>query len=1105
MIFDLHPEEAVNDLNKYTLSDQPPPPGMFKNFIPGAAEYTVQGVAQGLKSLAVIGAGTLSSPLGPIGAISESSRKLGEVSLSDRWFKGVDEAFQPAIDKYTPKPDEVGAAGQIVGQLASTLLEASVSPAVAVAAAQAKVSTDAIEKGASVPQAVGLGGVEGAATALGLWMPILGKTYAQRVLVGGVASNVVNQAATQGYEQAILANRPDLAKEYELSLGSLGISALMGAAFGHLPYLPGMKESREHGAQVWDQIMAHTKDLSPTEIAAMAVLREAQHKNMDSMSGRPATAADVGLHVEAFNKVFEDLANDKTPSVDGMKMPDMDQTKSAQAPDGQLVTGDLASHPAEDQMPTRQQQDAQVVQTMQEVAPHVAEAEGMEPPYSIAKAAEQQMLAAGRPPEEATALGQLHEALFNRIGQETGVGAEVAHRKYMNEITNRQAGAGALEQPAYHGSPHDFEQFSMDKIGTGEGAQAYGHGLYFAENPGIAKGYSERLSGFNLVDKNGNVIYSQEKMGYGQRMTPESLAATVLRESSKQTLYSPYAFAENKLRDSRGEVAPEALKVLAKWKEQGVKAEAAGKMYQVEIPDEHVAKMLDWDKPLGEQSSEVQKAFIKLMGGDNKNVGALKNKSLLASTGKDAYQDLGVYIAHQNGERIENSKEASAALEKEGITGIKYLDAGSRSKGEGSRNLVVFNDKHVEITHKNGEALTPAEKKELLQGGKENPRGYLSIDEAGKMTMGLLGEANASTALHETGHIALELISDLAAGEGPGAAWAQQHLKSFLEWAGGVKDIVTWRDMNLEDKRPYHEQFARGFEQYLREGNAPTKGLKALFQQFRDWLIQIYQKATDLNVKISDEMRALYGDLLTSKEQDPTGVNRVEGQAAESGAVPPPPAVSGELPGPSAPVTFKTSKGSTYEVQADGTTIRNKAARPEHPGEEGIQSQSKSTFYVSGEDSVHLSEVQAKGGAGAKTIEILPDGRRAGVKYLDGPSKGQFEGRTVVPIQREPALGLTPVETFGADKTVHFGNEITEVNQPNKLEGKEGEKVDPMAAEADLAAQKLPRIGTGKDAAGDATYQSAEEYLQAARDEAAAMRKKAQLFEVVANCQAGRE
>src|SRR3990167_3149930 len=41
----------------------------------------------------------------------------------------------------------------------------------------------------------------------------------------------------------------------------------------------------------------------------------------------------------------------------------------------------------------------------------------------------------------------------------------------------------------FHGSPHEFTQFDASKIGTGEGAQAYGHGLYFAENPKVAGNY----------------------------------------------------------------------------------------------------------------------------------------------------------------------------------------------------------------------------------------------------------------------------------------------------------------------------------------------------------------------------------------------------------------------------------------------------------------------------------------------------------------------------------------------------------------------------------------------------------------------------------------
>src|SRR3990167_2027108 len=50
-------------------------------------------------------------------------------------------------------------------------------------------------------------------------------------------------------------------------------------------------------------------------------------------------------------------------------------------------------------------------------------------------------------------------------------------------------GLGGLT--AFHGSPHKFDKFDMSKVGAGEGAQAYGHGLYFAENPEVAKSYTK--------------------------------------------------------------------------------------------------------------------------------------------------------------------------------------------------------------------------------------------------------------------------------------------------------------------------------------------------------------------------------------------------------------------------------------------------------------------------------------------------------------------------------------------------------------------------------------------------------------------------------------
>ena len=72
-------------------------------------------------------------------------------------------------------------------------------------------------------------------------------------------------------------------------------------------------------------------------------------------------------------------------------------------------------------------------------------------------------------------------------------------------ITDEMANAVMGGMTAWHGSPHTFNKFDMSKIGTGEGAQAYGHGLYLAENPEVAKSYQHKLTvGENYV--NGKVL-----------------------------------------------------------------------------------------------------------------------------------------------------------------------------------------------------------------------------------------------------------------------------------------------------------------------------------------------------------------------------------------------------------------------------------------------------------------------------------------------------------------------------------------------------------------------------------------------------------------------
>ncbi len=104
-------------------------------------------------------------------------------------------------------------------------------------------------------------------------------------------------------------------------------------------------------------------------------------------------------------------------------------------------------------------------------------------------------------PQAARATSDLSKALMPGIGDVVGPVQDA--QMFLTDPESRTplnyglASLGALPFlpslaapiKAFHGSPHKFDRFDMSKIGTGEGAQVYGHGLYFAESPDVARSY----------------------------------------------------------------------------------------------------------------------------------------------------------------------------------------------------------------------------------------------------------------------------------------------------------------------------------------------------------------------------------------------------------------------------------------------------------------------------------------------------------------------------------------------------------------------------------------------------------------------------------------
>lgn len=132
-------------------------------------------------------------------------------------------------------------------------------------------------------------------------------------------------------------------------------------------------------------------------------------------------------------------------------------------------------------------------------------------------------------------------------------------------------------------------------------------------------------------------------------------------------------------------------------------------------------------------------------------------------------------------------------------------------------------------------------------------------------TITLFGTADESTFIHESGHYFLDIMTDVA-GRSDAPEQVRADIQTLMDWFG-VKDLDEWNSLSLDEKRQFHEQFARGFEQYLRDGEAPSSKLAEIFKQFKDWLISIYKSSKELDVELTDEVRGVYDRMLATDRE----------------------------------------------------------------------------------------------------------------------------------------------------------------------------------------------------------------------------------------------
>jgi len=306
----------------------------------------------------------------------------------------------------------------------------------------------------------------------------------------------------------------------------------------------------------------------------------------------------------------------------------------------------------------------------------------------------------------------------------------------------------------YHGTPHTFQptprnplgEFDASKIGTGEGNQAYGIGTYVAEAPVVAKEYRRKLGGVDV--KLGNTSLDEiiakggEDAQAAQRLKRDFTNPSIAQnpddvsnpsfwketENFYQTIDSPENSGVKKLLDKFGSIS----------------ADTKGSLYKVDLPDEKIATMLDWDKPMTEQEMislydrMQQSPLASFAKPFQDNFYARMNAGRPTTDGQDLFIELTKELGGQ--------KQVSDYLRSIGVSGIKYLDEVSRgatgagkwklkfANGEekiynfkpeddvlksigataepiGTRNFVVFpnEEKSMTILERNGMLATPIE------------------------------------------------------------------------------------------------------------------------------------------------------------------------------------------------------------------------------------------------------------------------------------------------------------------------------------------------------------------------------------------------------------
>lgn len=439
-------------------------------------------------------------------------------------------------------------------------------------------------------------------------------------------------------------------------------------------------------------------------------------------------------------------------------------------------------------------------------------------------------------------------------------------------------------QSAYHGTGARFDRFDTGHIGEGEGAQAHGWGFYFAVDKQVAEHYRKMLAPA-LPDATEVMVNKKQSLQEVYEKILEDIdymRGDIDENSEKQAMLENYMASGYQVQDAIRPAKEMGYSTKTiRWFERLVKNVniERGTTFEADIPENDV--LLDEQKSFKEQPKKVQQAIKKLLqdmtdeqledtGQDVHRIGRTKAVANILEQFADGD---GAQLYGTLTDTFGSQRDASLKLNEYGVKGITY------EGGTDGRCFVVFDDNAISILNKFYQQ----------QGGV---KGSTSFSESSPLkVISLFKNADRSTFMHEMSHVYLLDLERLAAAA-PDSRFAKDYA-TVMAWAGwkrgmaeeykgtssyeefkarekNILEAQYQKDTETEEKllkEWAQERFARGFEEYLIKGQAPSVGLQKTFQRFKKWLVNIYRSFIGAGVRATPDVEAVMARMLASEEE----------------------------------------------------------------------------------------------------------------------------------------------------------------------------------------------------------------------------------------------